>query len=537
MANYPEFQSRMIAQGRVDFDHQQGFQCVDLDREWWYENGVINTGGNPTAISYWTNPPASLLAACDRLETSAAEAGDTVILRTNGAAPGDFSGDGHIGVATGGLSDTQVEILEQHGAGGGNDGLGGNAIRTRWVPRSRVAGIYRFKTHVATAITPTVPPAASVPSGKYVYLPASVASWTAYHVGSSLRKGTSDVAGTLAPAEFGGLRYEILGWISDKAVVINTDSFGQVAIWVKGTDAQFQDEAPAPPPVDWKSVYKFERFDNPLNVATNKNTNVWNLQFQGGFANATAIAPLEADHAFIAVGKATKQDFDEHPVYYLSNESFGSADTTGEPAFWQGVNSVDLKPAPSAPTSEVATPVSVPAEVPATSVTEASPPVEDTAEKIEVKVNPSPNPESWKTSFKTNEAGDYTALVSVTVHDLDGKLPDLELPEKATVKIAGKFIKDGKEYWRTEKSASRVDSKLVPKEEDWRGIPVTTEDGGPVLEEDLSFLGYIDSKLDSFEESLHHDGASIRKKIIAAGGSAHGEIESLAARFNIKRRK
>lgn len=496
MADFTTFKQRVLAEGRIDFDHQQGYQCVDLDRQWWYENGITNTGGNPTAISYWTNPPASLVAACDRIESSDAQAGDAVILRTNGTSPGDFSGDGHIGVATGAVSNTQIEILEQHGQGGTADGLGGNAIRTRYVDRSRVAGLYRIKQ---ASPAPLTPPSADVPAGKYVVLPASVSSWTAYRVGSALRKGTSDVVGTLDPAEYGGLKYQIVQWVADKAVIINTQSFGQVVIWVKDTDAQFVDEdipqaAPTPAaPVapDWKSIYKFERLPQEMSVATNKDTNLWNLQFQGGYANAQAVAPLAADTAFTAVGKATKQDFDEHPVYYMSNESFGNADTTGEPAYWQGVNTVDLKPAAPAPAPEV-----VPAAIPEVSPAGTTP---VDGESIPVKVIPA-TPKDWHDSFDTSVAGDYMAKAPVVPHDLEGVAGDGS-PLEATkiVHVAGKFTgPDGLEYYRTVKSTyGFTDAAGVTHAPNWRGIPLIS------LEEDGDIPGYQDVLIDDFQDLLN----------------------------------
>lgn len=532
MADFTAFKDNMLTLGRIDFDHIEGFQCVDLPREWWYENGITNTGGNPTAISYWTNPPQSIQEACDRIESSDAQAGDVVVLRTNGTAPGDFSGDGHIGNATGNINDTHLEILEQHGQGGTPDGLGGNAIRTRWISRPRVAGLYRIKSAVAT------PPAlaAQLLSGsKYVFLPPSVSAWTAYRVGSGLRKGTSDVVGTLAPAEFGGLRYEIQGWISDKAVIITTETYGQVAIWVKDTDAQFQDDAPVPvptpvveappvpmaPPAPVVPTYTFEKLPNPLNVQLNKDGSLWDLQ------KDTAAFALPSGKGFEAYGKATRQDGDGHPVYFMSKESFGDADTTGTPTYWQGVNTVDLGPAP---VDVPATPVTPGEVITPAPVIEATP--VDNGEKIPVTIN-HPNPDAWKTSFKTNESGEYKALISVTVRDLDGKVADLQLPKGAVVKIAGKFTgPDNVEYWRSEKSAVRVDPKtLQPKDEDWRGIPVTDENGNEVLEEDFSLAGYIDDGITSFENIMHRDGKNIRRSLLKASATAHADASWLAGRL------
>lgn len=69
-----------------------------------------------------------------------------------------------------------------------------------------------------------------------VYLPATVETWAVYKVGSQLRKGTSDQVGTILPSKFGGLTYAIIERKAN-SVVINTQSYGVVEIWVKDTEA------------------------------------------------------------------------------------------------------------------------------------------------------------------------------------------------------------------------------------------------------------------------------------------------------------
>lgn len=80
--------------------------------------------------------------------------------------------------------------------------------------------------------TPTPP----VTGQKTVHLPKHVRTWAAYKVGSGYRPNTSDQVGTLLPSQFGGLTYNI---VEDRGnvVVIDTQSYGRVAIWVKDTDA------------------------------------------------------------------------------------------------------------------------------------------------------------------------------------------------------------------------------------------------------------------------------------------------------------
>lgn len=126
---------------RIDYDHTFGYQCVDLIRQYFLECfGLAGGGGVSTAIAYWTSTPADVLGKFVRDGSGNVEKGDIVILRTLGHT--DYSGDGHIGIATGNGDPNGIEILEQNGAGS-STGLGQDAVRTRFVPRNRVAGVLR----------------------------------------------------------------------------------------------------------------------------------------------------------------------------------------------------------------------------------------------------------------------------------------------------------------------------------------------------------------------------------------------------------
>lgn len=94
---------------------------------------------------------------------------------------------------------------------------------------------------------PTPPPSAGAQT---VRLPSNVATWAAYRVGSAYRKGTTDQVGTLLPSKFGGLTYRVVE-NRGNVVVIDTEAFGRVAIWVQGTEAVISSgstsAAPVPP--------------------------------------------------------------------------------------------------------------------------------------------------------------------------------------------------------------------------------------------------------------------------------------------------
>lgn len=134
---FAQFKTKWLG-GRVDYDHVFAYQCVDLIKQYWYEVHKIPSGAWGNAIDYWTHPNSTMLRYFNRVGGSDARTGDVVVLWGLSGNP-----YGHIGVATGNKTATTVEILEQNGATGSGSGTGGNAIRTRYVSRSRVAGMLR----------------------------------------------------------------------------------------------------------------------------------------------------------------------------------------------------------------------------------------------------------------------------------------------------------------------------------------------------------------------------------------------------------
>jgi hypothetical protein len=277
MISFDQFKNEWL--GRIiDFDHVYKYQCVDLILQYAYECYDLNGGISGNAIDYWVKTGINgfnqnLLNKFNKIPNTDAQKGDIVIF--NGLSGNPY---GHIGIATGNINATDVEILEQNGATGSGNGTGGDAIRVRYVGRNRVAGLLR-PIQVAAA------PAPEVPSGNTVHLPASVASWAVYRVGSALRKGTTDQLGSLAPSKYGGLNYPIVSWVGDYAVVIDTESYGRVALWVKGTSATFSDSLPeAPAPSVEVHPYTIETI-TPKQVRFNKATHRWGLNYD----NFTAI--------------------------------------------------------------------------------------------------------------------------------------------------------------------------------------------------------------------------------------------------------
>jgi hypothetical protein len=275
--NFDQFENGWLSlplpQRLIDFDNAYRYQCVDLILDGEYKMNGLGRGalwGN--AIDYWNRPPAALLRVRDRIATNEVIRGDIVVCLTHGyyGDPAKDPGDGHIVYATGAINASQFEGFEQNGYDGTGraDLTDGDKIRTRWIDRARVAGVYRQKVAL-----PANAPGVPAIGGTTVHLPASVSSWAVYRIGSALRKGTTDQVGTLDPAEFNGLTYTILGWVGDYAVNIHTEMFGDVSIWVKGTSAQFTTTAPPAATLP----YSITPYSDTRNVKVKPGMHEWDL--------------------------------------------------------------------------------------------------------------------------------------------------------------------------------------------------------------------------------------------------------------------
>lgn len=460
---FENFKNQWLGQ-RIDYDHVYGYQCVDLILQYIYECFGLGSGVWGNAIDYWTKTSAPLLTKFNREATSDARQGDIVIL--NGLPGNPY---GHIGIATGNITATTVEILEQNGSTGGGSGTGGDAIRTRFISRSRVAGILRPIGQPAPTPTPSAPANPSV-AGKKLFLPSAAGTWRVYPLNRSPVVGNE--VGKLAPGSFPpGLTYDILANPASHIFTIQTETYGRVNIYAgPDTIAQFVDDAPAPPPPaptpapeppaappappapEKPQNITYTKLDPALELVTNKQpTNWWQLNFKDD-AHATPAAQLAVGTPFHAYGKAQRTDGDK-PCYYMTAEDFGQADTTGIPNNNNGINTVDLTlPAPAVqPQLEVHDNSGAP--------TPPAAPADDN--HVPVNVVPTA-PDAWKTSFKVNSAGDYTANADVVIHDLDGEGPSEQLIRGQTVHVGGEFTKAGIEYYRTKKKV---------EENKWYGIP------------------------------------------------------------------
>lgn len=84
----------------------------------------------------------------------------------------------------------------------------------------------------------TVKPQRPQGSKQYLYLKPHMSKWNVYPI--NVAPVTGNQCGTLAPAKFGGLEYEILGNPQNDVYTIQTQSFGKVNIYVpEDNDSEF----------------------------------------------------------------------------------------------------------------------------------------------------------------------------------------------------------------------------------------------------------------------------------------------------------
>lgn len=133
------FEKRWLGK-RTDADGVFGYQCVDLIKQYAKEELGMRPGAWGNAIDYWTNTRHPLLSKYTRVKTQSPKRGDIVIFHGNSGNP-----YGHIAIAT-----STSTMLEQNGATGDGDGRGGDEVRYRTIPKSRIAGVLRPKSQTPT---------------------------------------------------------------------------------------------------------------------------------------------------------------------------------------------------------------------------------------------------------------------------------------------------------------------------------------------------------------------------------------------------
>ena len=128
---------------RIDYDNVYAYQCVDLILQYLKECYGLSRGVSGNAIDYWFKPSGALLGQFNRVDKANVPLQGFIAV-LNGVAGSPY---GHIGLVY--AADAgKITILEQNGSTGNGSGSGGDAIRLRAVPKSRVAGYLRQKAAV-----------------------------------------------------------------------------------------------------------------------------------------------------------------------------------------------------------------------------------------------------------------------------------------------------------------------------------------------------------------------------------------------------
>ena len=203
---YQEFKNKWLGK-RVDFDGVYGYQCIDILKQYLYEVKGIKAGAWGNAIDYWYSTNPTLLKSFDRLATKSARTGDIVIFSGVNGNP-----YGHIGIADGNSGILTITTLEQNGSTGNGSGVGGDAIRTRAIPLSRLFGVLRPKTAKPSTQMPAV--------GSSIRLLPGI-NRTTY------RAGTTKIAGEIRPTD-NSFIYQVRGYdpVYGGRILINSASAG-----------------------------------------------------------------------------------------------------------------------------------------------------------------------------------------------------------------------------------------------------------------------------------------------------------------------
>lgn len=120
---------------RTDYDKVYRYQCVDLILQYLADSYGVTSGVWGNAIDYWTKPTPALLRHFGKAPDKNPCARDIIIL-----SPTRTNSFGHIGI----VMDSST-MLEQNGATGDGDGVGGDEVRYRTIPKDRIAGLLRPK--------------------------------------------------------------------------------------------------------------------------------------------------------------------------------------------------------------------------------------------------------------------------------------------------------------------------------------------------------------------------------------------------------
>jgi hypothetical protein len=453
MADFDTFKTEWLGQrigdpllvGRGESEETK-YQCVSFIKQYWREQYdlVVDWPGN--AIDLWYNTNTLILAKFAQVPGTDTQKGDIVILETNVTPIQPGRQPGHVVLDTGNADGSVFEALEQNGATGNGTGLGNDAIRTRRIPKSRIAGILRPRVAIAQAPAPTAASYEVVetyPEGKLIRLNNKQASQTMlwgmnYHFDYMKDhpvevhdNGEIWTVTNKVHHEDGYDYYRREGQV-DGFNVLDCDDYTPPA------PAPYVPPA-APVPVKLADVINLVTFvptySNELDAANRSNTKA-----TGSFPPGKYYQFATSDTGMLNIG--------------LTNQAITTV--------W--INPKDNK-----------APEIVPVETTPVSVKESAP----TAIKpSEVPIGKA-NDTAWKLTYRSYHADrspdTYEILDDYTMQDYGGTRLPIKLTERRHINIAGEFTKNGVKFYRARDYHTDVTFQW------WYGIPLFDDLGNPMM--------------------------------------------------------
>lgn len=197
---------------------------------------------------------------------------------------------------------------------------------------------YGTDTFGKVVASPTpIPAVAGVQTGQVLVLPANADTWTVYHVNRPpVKSNSANVAGTLKPSKFNGLRYSILDKGAEPdTYIIQTSNFGKVKIYAttdlgasfEGGSVQSTPVQPTPQPVQQpKKRYV-------VLPATDPTWRVYPLNKTCRAGNEVGkLAPQRFGGLEYEILVDRGHVYGEHWVFEIQTQSFGRVKLYGEPS-------------------------------------------------------------------------------------------------------------------------------------------------------------------------------------------------------------
>lgn len=136
---------------------------------------------------------------------------------------------GHTGICDS-ADNSGYSLLQQN-----SPAYGAPANVTRYAWKFRPCLGWYIPQNIGSGPTPNPAP---TPTGKTIFLPPTTGPWHLYNNDGPYTP--SAAKGLLVPSQFGGLTYAIQGDKGNGVYIINTQMYGQGAIWTKGSDVIIQ---------------------------------------------------------------------------------------------------------------------------------------------------------------------------------------------------------------------------------------------------------------------------------------------------------